>query len=109
MNGTTHRVELTCTACHRTTVHELHYAGRLLASTRCTNCGHEVRHAADDLRTAYLHDLEQRLLTKPIRLARRMARHPVRFLVHLPGAVLRQPVKLAAELREVLRDDRKAS
>lgn len=109
MSGTTHRVELTCSTCHRSAVHELHYAGRLLASTRCTNCGHEVRHAPDDLRAAYLHDLEQRLLTKPVRLARRMVRHPVSFLVHLPGAVLRQPVKLAAELREVLRDDRKAS
>jgi hypothetical protein len=58
-------------------------------------------------RAAYLHDLEQRLLTKPVRLARRMVRHPVRFMVQLPGAVLRQPVKLAAELREVLQGDRR--
>jgi hypothetical protein len=98
-----HRVVLQCTECHEVAVHELTYAGRLLAQSRCTACGATVRHEESDLREAYLRDLEHRLLSKPVRLARRAAQHPVRFAVSLPGAVLRQPGKLLAELRTVLK------
>lgn len=98
-----HRVVLQCQDCHQVSMHELAYAGRILATSRCIACGHTVRHEESDLRTAYLHDLEQRLLTKPVRLARRATRHPVRFAVSLPAAVLRQPGKLLAELRTVLK------
>ena len=98
-----HRVVLHCHECHQVAEHELTYAGRILASSRCTACGHQVRHEEQDLRTEYLHDLEQRLLTKPGRLVRRAARHPVRFAVSLPAAVLRQPGKLLTEIRTVLR------
>ena len=97
-----HRVVLECCECRQVGVHELTYAGRILAVSRCTACGATVRHEEGDLRTAYLQDLEHRLLSKPARLVRRAARHPVRFAVSLPGAVLRQPGKLLAELRTVL-------
>lgn len=84
-------------------MHELTYAGRILATSRCTACGHTVRHEDGDLRSAYLHDLEQRLWSTPVRLARQATRHPVRFAVSLPAAVLRQPGKPLAELRTVLK------
>lgn len=99
-NSTT---ELTCVACGRECEHELVVVGRLLHSTRCTECGHVVRHEQRDLMSAYLRDLEHRLLTKPQRLVRRALHEPVAFLVGLPGAVLRQPAKLLEELRTVLR------
>ena len=98
-----HRVVLQCHECHEVAVHELTYAGRILAESRCTACAARVRHEESDLRTAYLHDLEQRLLSKPARLARRAAQHPVRFAVSLPGALIRQPGKMLAELRTVLK------
>lgn len=98
-----HRVELTCHSCHRLAEHELTYAGRILASSRCTACGHLVRHEEHDLRAAYLHDLEQRLLSKPGRMVRRALRHPMRFVASLPAAIVTKPAKMLAELRAVLR------
>ena len=95
--------DLTCVACGRECAHELVVVGRLLHSTRCSECGHVVRHEQRDLMSAYLRDLEHRLLTKPQRLVRRALHEPVTFLVGLPGAVLRQPGKLLEELRTVLR------
>ena len=55
--------------------------------------------------SAYLRDLEHRLLTKPQRTLRRALQDPVEFVVTLPGALARQPVKLVRELRSLLRGD----
>jgi tRNA(Ile2) C34 agmatinyltransferase TiaS len=98
-----HRVELVCDSCRRLTVHELRYAGRILASTRCTACGYQMRHEEHDLRAAYMHDLEQRLLSKPGRMVRRAIRHPMRYAASLPAAVLSKPARMLAELRTILR------
>jgi hypothetical protein len=98
-----HRVVLQCSECHEVAMHELTYAGRILATSKCTACGSVVRHEESDLRAAYLQDLEHRLLSKPARLVRRAAQHPFRFAVSLPAAVLRQPGKMLAELRTVLK------
>jgi hypothetical protein len=94
---------LTCISCGEETEHELVMVGRLLQSTRCLTCGHTVRHDQRDLMASYLLDLEHRLLTKPQRMARRAVQNPVEFARGLPGALLRQPTKLLAELRTVLR------
>jgi hypothetical protein len=99
----THRVELVCRSCHELAVHELTYAGRILASSRCTRCGQLVRHEEHDLRSAYVHDLEQRLLSKPRRMIQRALRHPMRFAASLPGAMVTKPAKMLAELRTILR------
>ena len=53
--------ELTCVACGQECEHELVVVGRLLQSTRCSACGHVVRHEQRDLMSAYLRDLEHRL------------------------------------------------
>jgi hypothetical protein len=98
------RAVLTCSACGVEGEHELRYAGRLLHSTCCLACGHEVRHEPHDLRVAYVHDLAHRVATKPGRLVRRARRRPASFWWDLPGAVLRQPRKLAGELRTLFRD-----
>ncbi|HEU0101978.1 MAG TPA: hypothetical protein VFR07_06620 [Mycobacteriales bacterium] len=94
---------LTCSACDGETEHELRYVGRLCQSTRCTACGHVVRHEQGDLYAAYLRDLEHRVATKPLRLLRQAASTPVAFLSGLPAAVLRQPAKLGRELWTLLR------
>lgn len=100
MNTTT---VLTCVSCGEEVPHELVVVGRLLQSTRCSACGHVVRHEQRDLMAAYLRDLEHRLLTKPQRTARRAVADPLGFAVSLPGALARQPVKLVQEIRSVLR------
>ena len=41
-----HIVTLGCHHCHSEHLHEVIYAGRLLASTLCSNCGHRI---ANDL------------------------------------------------------------
>lgn len=95
--------ELHCETCQRVTDHELHYTGRLLESTRCTECGAHLDVPARDMLPTYLADLEQRVASKPLRLWRRAGQDPRTFVRTLPGAVLRQPRKLAGELRSIFR------
>ena len=94
-----HNVVLACSHCHGEHLHEVTYAGRLLASTVCSNCGHRIAKHLALLRRAYLADVEHRVRTKPRRMLRRVIRHPVAFAVDLPGALLVKPAKMQAELR----------
>lgn len=99
---TTRTATLTCGNCGRQSTHELDYAGRILASTRCRACGYTIKHARDDLGPAYLHDVEQRVTSKPSRMLRRLRRHPVRFVLGLPLAVAEKPRKLIDEVRPLI-------
>lgn len=94
----TEQAVLTCSSCGQESEHDLRYVGRLLHSTRCSACGHVVRHEQRDLYAAYLRDLEHRLASKPRRLLRQAGREPGVFLRGLPRAVVRQPVKLLQEV-----------
>jgi hypothetical protein len=95
--------EFPCTACGQTAEHELRYAGRLLESTHCLNCGHVVELEQRVLLPAYLHDLEQRVVSKPRRMLRRASVDGAAFVKGLPRAVLRQPIKMARELWTVIK------
>ena len=95
--------ELRCEACDRVTDHELHYAGRLLESVRCTRCGSHLELSPRALLPAYVHDLEHRLASKPRRMLHRAAKDPAGYLRQLPRAVLRQPTKFLSEFRSLLR------
>lgn len=92
-----------CTACGETVEHELRYAGRLLESTRCCNCDHVVELEQWVLLPAYLHDLEQRVVSKPARLMHRANTDRLGFLLSLPRAVARQPLKIAREVWTVIK------
>ncbi|MGA9747213.1 MAG: hypothetical protein WBQ50_07165 [Nocardioides sp.] len=100
---TIEHADLTCESCELVTEHELHYAGRLLESVRCTRCGHQIAMTQRALLPAYLHDLEQRVASKPQRLLRRAARDPRGFVISLPRAVLRQPAKFVREFWSLVR------
>jgi hypothetical protein len=95
--------ELRCESCELVTEHELHYAGRLLESVRCTVCGHRVVLSHHALLPAYLHDLEHRVVSKPQRMLRRASEDPRGFLVTLPFAVVRQGPKFVRELWSLVR------
>ena len=86
-----HIVVLNCHHCAGEHLHEVTYAGRLLASTVCSNCGHRIAKDLTALRRAYLADVEHRVRTKPRRMLRRVIRHPVTFALILPGALLVKP------------------
>jgi predicted RNA-binding Zn-ribbon protein involved in translation (DUF1610 family) len=94
---------LTCTSCGKEVAHELRYAGRLLVSTTCSDCGYVLRHEERHLLVAYVHDLEQRLSSKPRRMLTRAARDPVAFTCSLPAAVVAKPLRMLQELKELLR------
>jgi hypothetical protein len=102
---TTRTATLTCGNCGREGTHELTYAGRILASTECRACGYTMRHLRDDLGSAYLHDIEQRIASKPYRMLRRLRRHPVKFILRLPVAVVGKPRKLIDEVRPLIMND----
>lgn len=91
-----------CNACGQTAEHDLRYAGRLLESTRCHACGHVVELQPHALLPAYLHDLEQRVTSKPARIRQRASDDRVGFIRTLPKALARQPVKIARELWTVI-------
>lgn len=95
--------ELRCETCDQVTDHELHYAGRLLESVRCTRCGSQLELSQRALLPAYVLDLEQRVASKPGRMLHRAAKDPAAFLRQLPLAVLRQPVKFLREFRDLIR------
>ena len=94
-----HIVVLDCHHCGGEYLHEVTYAGRLLASTVCSNCGRRIAKDLPGLRRAYIADVEHRVRTKPRRMLRRVIRHPVTFALNLPGALLVKPAKMEAELR----------
>lgn len=98
---------LTCNNCGRESVHELQYAGRLLVCTVCTVCGYTARRHEADLWNAYMHDVEQRLASKPLRMWRRFRRHPVRYGRGLPTSVLAKPMRMYKELRLVASSGRR--
>jgi DNA-directed RNA polymerase subunit L len=102
---TTRTATLTCGNYGREGTHELTYAGRILVSTQCRACGYTIRHPHDDLGSAYLHDIEQRIASKPYRMLRRLRRHPVKFVLDLPVAVAEKPRKLIDEVRTLIRND----
>ncbi|MDQ6642685.1 MAG: hypothetical protein M3Y66_09355 [Actinomycetota bacterium] len=95
--------ELRCESCDQVTDHELHYAGRLLESIRCTRCGTRMEISHRALLPAYVLDLEQRLSSKPRRMWHRATNDPAAFARHLPRAALRQPVKFLREFWSLVR------
>jgi DNA-directed RNA polymerase subunit RPC12/RpoP len=95
--------DLRCESCGEVADHELRYAGRLLESTRCSNCGHHILLDQRSLVPAYVRDLEQRLVSKPGRMLRRAARDPLGYARQLPGRDPPQPAKFWREFRELLR------
>ncbi|MEI2820676.1 MAG: hypothetical protein V9E81_10900 [Marmoricola sp.] len=50
----------------------------------------------------YVHDLEQRVVSKPGRMLHRAMSDPLAYLLGLPRAVLRQPLKFWREFRAVI-------
>jgi hypothetical protein len=93
----------TCSHCGETAEHELRYAGRLLESSRCSNCGHIVELEQRVLLPAYLHDLEQRVASKPRRILKRANTERAAYLRGLPKAIARQPVKIAREVWTIIK------
>lgn len=92
-----------CETCELVTSHELHYAGRLLGSVRCTTCGTQLELSQRALLPAYARDLESRIVSKPGRMLHRAARDPLGFTRQLPGAILRQPRKFIREFWSLIR------
>lgn len=95
--------DLHCEQCDEVTEHELHYSGRLLESTRCTVCDTHLDVPPRDMLPAYLLDLEQRVASKPGRMARRAERDPWGYARQLPRALARQPRKFAEEIISIFR------
>lgn len=98
---------LTCENCGREAIHELEYAGRILVRSTCTNCGHETQRREDDLWNRYIHDIEQRVVSKPLRMWKRFRHHPVEYGLGLPASVLAKPLRMYRELRLVIIGGRK--
>ncbi|MFI7482254.1 hypothetical protein ACH9EU_07530 [Kocuria sp. M1R5S2] len=87
---------LVCASCFTECDHEMTYAGRLLTSFRCSNCGATVNiRVSED----YIPDVGRRLASKPGRMMRRFRKHPVSYTLSLPRAVATKPREVVAELR----------
>lgn len=95
--------DLACERCQQVTLHELHYAGRILEATRCGRCGNHLEMSTSALLPAYVHDLEQRVSSKPRRMWDRAHRDRGAYLRGLPLAILRQPIKFVREFWSLVR------
>ncbi|WP_243658879.1 hypothetical protein [Tamaricihabitans halophyticus] len=82
------------------TTHELAYAGRLLVSSTCQECGHTIER---DVRDQYVADLRHRMASKPRRMLRRFRRRPWSYAWSLPKAAAAKPLGVLRELRLVAR------
>jgi hypothetical protein len=106
-----HIVTLGCHHCHGEHLHEVLYAGRLLASTFCSNCGHRI---AKDLPAALLlkpakMQAERRVLTGrrysecsdvvAVRFGRAVLARSARFLT--PLSIRRSMMKAPGSLRRI--------
>jgi hypothetical protein len=98
---------LKCGVCGIEGLHELHYAGRLLASAKCKACGTVMRHTPNELRKEYIKDLQSRVVTKPFRLMHRLLLEPSYLWQGLPNALKRQPKKFIDEAKELKNDPTK--
>ncbi len=101
MDSGKQEVVLRCGVCGKEGLHELHYAGRLLASAKCKSCGTVMRHTPRELRKTYIKDLQDRVATKPHRLVKRLIMEPSYLWKGLPAALKRQPKKFIDEAKEL--------
>ena len=58
-------------------------------------------HEPDDLRIAYVKDLEHRIMTKPFRLWRRFRKNPTKTFTEFPGKAISQPRKILREIKNL--------
>jgi hypothetical protein len=89
------RAGLLCRKCGEEAAHELTYAGNLLASTTCCNCGHTSHR---DVSKQYMKDLERRVRAKPRRMLRRFRRHPVAYSVYVVRQLATKPFDMWSEV-----------
>ena len=99
---------LACAVCQRETEHTVHYAGRILAHSKCLTCNTVMRQTPSVLRKSYFKDLEHRAKTKPFRLFRKMRLDPSYLKEGFLEGLKRQPSKFIDEAKE-LRDPDKHS
>ncbi|MEY4323326.1 MAG: hypothetical protein RL410_1107 [Actinomycetota bacterium] len=98
--------ELMCSVCNRESVHAVHYAGRILAHSKCLSCGTVYRQTPAVLRKSYFRDLEHRVKTKPFRLFRRLRIDPGYLREGFIEGVKRQPSKFIDEAKELRNTDK---
>jgi hypothetical protein len=89
------RASLLCRNCGEEALHELAYAGNILARTTCCNCGFASHR---DVSRQYLRDLERRLRDKPRRMLRRFRRHPVAYSLYVVRHLATKPVSMLEEV-----------
>lgn len=95
-------VELDCTTCGSTAVHEIVHVGRVLVTVRCSACGAEMPGPSRNLLQSWLGDLLSRLAGKGHVLLTEAREYPQAFARELPGRLMRQPRKLVDEAATVL-------
>ena len=69
----THHQKRYCVSCRSEQKHRFIYLGRYLKSGRCLSCGYEFNNR-DTLFDIYVHDMMERILTKPLRMFRKFRR-----------------------------------
>jgi len=95
---------LYCLHCAKETEHIISYAGDLLKSLRCQECGMEITLDRKQLLEEYATESIKRILTKPHRLTEEMRQDLAAFLASLPIRILTKPYRIAREIMDVLKE-----
>lgn len=97
------KAELFCLHCNKDTPHIVTYAGNVLKSIKCKQCGNEIEIRRDKLIENYAVDFIERILTKPYRMTRELEEDITKFIISLPIRVITKPYRLVKEVENIIK------
>lgn len=99
----TMKAELFCLYCNKDTPHIVTYAGNVLKSIKCKECGNEIEIRRDKLIENYAVDFIERILTKPYRMTRELEEDITKFILSLPIRIITKPYRLVKEVENIIK------
>lgn len=98
---------LFCLHCNKDTEHTITYAGDIIKSIKCEECGTELELNRENIIKEYTGDFIERVLTKPHRMTKELEKDIGEFLFSLPIRIITKPYRLFEEVKEITMSKKK--
>ncbi|RLE13590.1 hypothetical protein DRJ04_04045 [Candidatus Aerophobetes bacterium] len=96
------RTLLRCSHCFKDSSTKIVYSKNSAVKIICENCGYTVRIPQSSKPEFSIVDWEQRLLTKPLRIALEIKKDSFHFISTFPLRLVTKPLRIARELEKSL-------
>jgi len=93
---------LLCSRCFKNSPVRITYFPDSRIRLVCLRCGYTTEISSRSFSPFFLHHLEKRILTKPLRMAVELKKDSLAFLSTLPLRVITKPVRLIREIEKTL-------